>query len=246
MKKGFRDIEEYFLRAEAKVLKERPRKTRDQQTLKKENLLNQIKNLNEKLKGKDRKIKELYSEISALRNRIEELKKEKENFQVQQKELKKLEDYKNRIDSLVEEVAKLKSELAEKERKIESLQSMEVPKPRVELFIEIALNSLSNLVAGKNNIKILFSKRFRKDMVREVSFKPFLFESFIYALSRIDSTSRLLKRDKKDIYRIRVTSPYGEFRAIYTKISGDTIKFHRFGPRETIYEELNSSKWSLD
>ena len=243
MKKGFKDIEEYFLQAEARRIQE---KTKRPPQKNRENLINQIKNLNEKLKGKDRKIKELYGEISALRSQIKELKKEKETLELQSKEIKKLEEYRNRIDSLVQEVAQLKGELAEKEKKIESLKAAEIPKPRVELFIEVALNSLSSIVAGKSNLKVLFSKRFRKDMVKEVSVKPFLFESFISALSRIDTTSRLLKRDKKDIYRIRVTSPYGEFRAIYTKVSSDTIKFHRFGPRETIYEELNSSKWSLD
>jgi predicted nuclease with TOPRIM domain len=243
MKKGFRDIEEYFLQAEARRIQEKTKKPPQKN---RENLINQIKNLNEKLKGKDRKIKELYGEISTLRSQIEELKKEKETLELHRREIRKLEDYRNRIDSLVQEVAQLKGELAEKEKKIESLKAAEIPKPRVELFIEVALNSLSSIVAGKNNLKVLFSKRFRKDMVKEVSIKPFLLESFISALSRIDTTSRLLKRDKKDIYRIRVTSPYGEFRAIYTKISSDTIKFHRFGPRETIYEELNSSKWSLD
>ncbi|ADY73190.1 hypothetical protein Dester_0539 [Desulfurobacterium thermolithotrophum DSM 11699] len=244
MKKGFRDIEEYFLQAEARRVQEKTKKVVPQRN--RENLINQIKNLNEKLKGKDKKIKELFREITELRNQIRELKKEKEAFESQTKEIERLDEYKRKIESLTQELAQLKGELAEKNKKIESLKTADVPKPRVELFIEVALNSLSSLVTGRNDFKVLFSRRFRKDLVKEVSVRPFLFESFISALSRIDTTSRLLKRDKKDIYRIRVTSPYGEFRAIYTKIAPDTIKLQRFGPRETIYEELNSSKWSLD
>jgi len=83
--------------------------------------------------------------------------------------------------------------------------------------------------------------------VKEVSVRPFLFDSFISALSRIDSTSRLLKRDSKhDIYRIRVTSPYGEYRAIYLKMDSNTIKFVRFGQRDSIYQELDACGWSFD
>ena len=117
----------------------------------------------------------------------------------------------------------------------------------MELFIEVALGSVSELAGGRNNLKVLFSKRFRKDMVKEVAVRPFLFDSFISALSRIDSTSRLLKRDSKhDIYRIRVTSPYGEYRAIYLKMDSNTIKFVRFGQRDSIYQELDACGWSFD
>ena len=247
VRKGFRDIEEYFLQAEVRRLQQRAVKRPFPKKESRENLVNQIKNLNEKLKGKDRKIKELFKEIAELRNQLEVLKREKELLEEKRKELEKVDEYRRSIDSLREEVARLKGELAEKEKQIENLKSKEVPKARVELFIEVALGSVSELVTGKNNLKVLFSKRFRKDMVKEVSVRPFLFDSFISALSRIDSTSRLLKRDSKhDIYRIRVTSPYGEYRAIYLKMDSNTIKFVRFGQRDSIYQELDACGWSFD
>jgi myosin heavy subunit len=247
VRKGFRDIEEYFLQAEAKRLQQKVVKRPLPKKESRENLVNQIKNLNEKLKGKDRKIKELFKEIAELRNQLEALKREKELLEEKRKELERVDEYKRSIDSLREEVARLKGELAEKEKQIESLKSKEVPKARVELFIEVALGSVSELAGGRNNLKVLFSKRFRKDMVKEVAVRPFLFDSFISALSRIDSTSRLLKRDSKhDIYRIRVTSPYGEYRAIYLKMDSNTIKFVRFGQRDSIYQELDACGWSFD
>ena len=245
MKKGFKDIEEYFLQVEAKRLQQKPQKKLPLKN--KENYLNQIKNLNEKLKGKDKKIKELFKEIAELREEIARLQKREKEFEELKNELKLLNDYKKNIENLKGEIASLKSEIAQKEREIENLRSQEMPKGRVELFIEVATNALSNLAAGKENYKILFSKRFRKDLVKEVATKPFLFDSFISALSRIPSTSRLLKREgKHDIYRIRVTSPYGEYRAIYLKLDSKLLKFVRFGQRDSIYQELDACGWKLD
>ncbi len=244
MKKGFKDIEEFFLQAEAR--KQNATRTVKRQQPKREQLISQIKNLNEKLKGKDRKIKELYREITSLRNRVEELKRINEELKEREEELTKVDTLKKTIENLKEELGKVKGELAEKEREIEKLKSEEVPKPRVELFIEVALNALCETTDTKGT-KILFSKRFRKDMVKEVSIRPFLLSSFISALSRIDTTSRLLKRDSKhDIYRIRVTSPYGEFRAIYLKIDQKTVKFVRFGQRDSIYQELDAGGWKFE
>jgi myosin heavy subunit len=249
MEKGFSDIERFFLEAEEKRLKaiEAKREKKVRKLPKREHLLNQIKNLNEKLKGKDRKIKELYREITQLRAQILSIRKEKLELEEKKGEFDRIEDYKKRIGDLEEEVAKLKGEVAEKEKLIEKLKSQEVPKPKVELFIEVALNSISNMVAGSKKFKVLFSKRFRKDVVKEVSVRPFLFDSFISALSRIDTTSKLLKRDgKHDIYRVRITSPYGEYRAIYLKLERDTVKFVRFGQRDSIYGELEACGWKFE
>ncbi len=245
MKKGFKDIEEFFLQAEAKRQSVTGRLTKRQQP-KREQLVSQIKNLNEKLKGKDKKIKELYREIAFLRNAVEELKKVNEELKKKEEEFQKVDILKKTVENLKEELGKVKGKLAEKEREIEKLKTEEVPKPRIELFIEIALNTLSETVDTKGT-KVLFSKRFRKDIVKEVSTRPFLFSSFVSALSRIETTSRLLKRDSKhDIYRIRVTSPYGEFRAVYLKIDQKTIKFVRFGQRDSIYQELDASGWKFE
>ncbi len=250
MKKGFSDIEQFFLEAEEKRLKEvrkRREKEQKQQTVRREQLVNQIRNLNEKLKGKDRKIKELYKEIGQLQSELLEFRKKQKEIERKKKELQEIDKYKEKIENLQVEISKLKGEIAEKDRQIENLKAQEVPKPKVELFIEVALNSVSELAAGQNRMKVLFSKRFRKDMVKEVSVKPFLFNSFISALSRIDTTSKLLKRDSKhDIYRIRVTSPYGEYRAVYLKMEGNTIKFVRFGQRDSIYGELEACGWKFE
>jgi len=249
MKKGFSDIEQFFLEAEEKRLREiKEKKERPQkQAPRREQLINQIKNLNDKLKGKDRKIKELYREISQLQNELTKYKKRQKEIEKKEKELKQIDSYREKIEDLQTEIAKLKGEIAEKDRQIENLKAQEVPKSKVELFIEVALNSVSGLAAGQNRLKVLFSKRFRKDMVKEVSVRPFLFDSFISALTRIDTTSKLLKRDSKhDIYRIRVTSPYGEYRAVYLKMEGDTIKFVRFGQRDSIYGELEACGWKFE
>ena len=249
MKKGFSDIEQFFLEAEEKRLREiKEKKERPQkQAPRREQLINQIKNLNDKLKGKDRKIKELYREISQLQSELTKYRKRQKEIEKKERELKQIDSYKEKIEDLQTEIAKLKGEIAEKDRQIENLKAQEVPKSKVELFIEVALNSVSGLAAGQNRLKVLFSKRFRKDMVKEVSVRPFLFDSFISALTRIDTTSKLLKRDSKhDIYRIRVTSPYGEYRAVYLKMEGDTIKFVRFGQRDSIYGELEACGWKFE
>ncbi len=249
MKKGFSDIEQFFLEAEEKRLREiKEKKERPQkQAPRREQLINQIKNLNDKLKGKDRKIKELYREISQLQNELTKYRKRQKEIEKKERELKQIDSYREKIEDLQTEIAKLKGEIAEKDRQIENLKAQEVPKSKVELFIEVALNSVSGLAAGQNRLKVLFSKRFRKDMVKEVSVRPFLFDSFISALTRIDTTSKLLKRDSKhDIYRIRVTSPYGEYRAVYLKMEGDTIKFVRFGQRDSIYGELEACGWKFE
>ncbi len=249
MKKGFSDIEQFFLEAEEKRLREiKEKKERPQkQTPRREQLINQIKNLNDKLKGKDRKIKELYREINQLQSELTKYRKRQKEIEKKERELKQIDSYKEKIEDLQTEIAKLKGEIAEKDRQIENLKAQEVPKSKVELFIEVALNSVSGLAAGQNRLKVLFSKRFRKDMVKEVSVRPFLFDSFISALTRIDTTSKLLKRDSKhDIYRIRVTSPYGEYRAVYLKMEGDTIKFVRFGQRDSIYGELEACGWKFE
>ncbi len=249
MKKGFSDIEQFFLEAEEKRLREikEKRERPQKQAPRREQLINQIKNLNDKLKGKDRKIKELYREISQLQSELTKYRKKQKEIEKKEKELKQIDSYKEKIEDLQTEIAKLKGEIAEKDRQIENLKAQEVPKSKVELFIEVALNSVSGLAAGQNRLKVLFSKRFRKDMVKEVSVRPFLFDSFISALTRIDTTSKLLKRDSKhDIYRIRVTSPYGEYRAVYLKMEGDTIKFVRFGQRDSIYGELEACGWKFE
>ena len=249
MEKGFSDIERFFLEAEEKRLKtiEAKKSKKPRKIFSREQLLNQIKNLNEKLKGKDRKIKELYREIAQLRSEIMNIKKKNQELERKEKELSAIDGYKERISNLEAEISKLKGEITEKEKEIEKLKSQEVPKPKVELFIEVALNSVGNLVAGNKKFKVLFSKRFRKDITKEVSVRPFLFDSFISALSRIDATSRLLKRDgKHDIYRVRVTSPYGEYRAIYVKLERDTVKFVRFGQRDSIYGELEACGWKFE
>jgi len=249
MKKGFSDIEQFFLEAEEKRLKDIKEKREKSQkpAVRREQLVNQIKNLNEKLKGKDRKIKELYREINQLQTELSKFRKRQKEIERKEKEFQKVEKYKEKIEDLQAEISRLKGEIAEKDRQIENLKAQEVPKPKVELFIEVALSSVSELVAGKNRLKVLFSKRFRKDMVKEVSVRPFLFDSFISALSRIETTSKLLKRNTKhDIYRIRVTSPYGEYRAVYLKMEGDTIKFVRFGQRDSIYGELEACGWKFE
>jgi len=249
MEKGFKDIENFFLQAEKEIRKELPQQKRKRppRVESREELIGKIKNLSEKLRGKDRKIKELFKEIATLQERLEGYRKREKEIKRKEEELKQVDRFKERIKSLQEEVARLKGELKEKETQIENLKAQEVPKPKVELFIEVALNSVSELAAGQSRVKVLFSKRFRKDMVKEVSVRPFLFDSFISALQRIDSTSKLLKRDgKHDIYRIRVTSPYGEYRAVYLKLEGDTIKFVRFGQRDSIYQELDACGWSFN
>ncbi|WP_457681355.1 hypothetical protein [Thermovibrio sp.] len=253
MEKGFRDIEEYFLKKESEIRsrqrKEVKKKSQSFTTLKKsrEELVEKIKNLNEKLKGKDRKIKELFKEIATLQDEVKRYRKREKEIKKKEEELKEVDRFKDKIKELQEELSKLKGELKEKENQIEKLKAQEVPSSRVELFIEVALNSVSELAAGKNKVKVLFSKRFRKDMVKEVSLRPFLFNNFISALERIESTSKLLRRDSKhDVYRIRVSSPYGEYRAIYVKLEGDTIKFVRFGQRDSIYQELDACNWSFN
>ncbi|WP_457567936.1 hypothetical protein [Desulfurobacterium sp.] len=244
MEKGFRDIEEYFLSvAENPGRNPQQKNTRPQ---KKTDLTKKIRNLNEKLKGKDAKIKQLYAEISKLNRKVEELEQENRELSRFREERNAVESYKEQIESLKEEIARLKSEIAEKDKKIKAYESSELPKSRVELFIEVALNSIATNITVKNGLKVLFSRRFRKDIAKEVACRPFLFESFMSALSRCSTTSKLLKRDKQDIYRIRITSPYGEFRAIYTRLDKNTIKFHRFGQRDDIYRELDASGWSLD
>ncbi len=247
MEKGFKDIEEYFLKAESKILQ---RKLQHKKTIsgkRDNNLVLQIKNLNDKLKGKDRKIKELFAEIAELRDTISKLKEREKRFEELKKEIENVESYKKSIENLKKEIALLKGEIAEKDREIKNLKAQELPKSRVELFIEVALNALSPLAAGREDCKVLFSRRFRKDMVKEVSVRPFLFDSFISALSRISSTSRLLKREAKhDIYRLRVTSPYGEYRAIYLKMDSKTLKFVRFGQRDSIYQELDACDWKFE
>jgi len=85
VRKGFRDIEEYFLQAEAKRFQQKVVKRPLPKKESRENLVNQIKNLNEKLKGKDRKIKELFKEIAELRNQLEALKREKELLEEKRK-----------------------------------------------------------------------------------------------------------------------------------------------------------------
>ncbi len=249
MEKGFKDIEEYFLQAEKEIRKSSslpPKKRRAPKGESREELITRIKNLSEKLKGKDRKIKELFKEIAVLQEKLEGYKKREKEIKRKEEELKQIDQFKERIKDLQSEVARLKGELKEKETQIENLKAQEVPKAKVELFIEVALNSVSELAAGKSKVKVLFSKRFRKDMVKEVATRPFLFNSFISALERIDSTSKLLKRDgKHDVYRIRVTSPYGEYRAIYLKLEGNTVKFVRFGQRDSIYQELDACGWSF-
>ncbi len=249
MKKGFSDIEQFFLEAEERRLKEirEKREKSSKQVPRKENLLNQIKNLNEKLRGKDRKIKELYREIGQLQSELLKFRKKQREIEKKEEEFKQIDSYREKIENLQVEIARLKGEIAEKEKQIENLKAQEVPKPKVELFIEVALNAVSGLATGRNKLKVLFSKRFRKDMVKEVSVRPFLFDSFISALSRIDTTSKLLKRDSKhDIYRIRVTSPYGEYRAVYLKMEGNTVKFVRFGQRDSIYGELEACGWKFE
>ncbi len=249
MEKGFRDIEEFFLQAEKEIRRSShlpPKRKRVQRAETREELINRIKNLSEKLKGKDRKIKELFKEIASLRDSLESYKKREKKIREKERELEQIDQFKEKIRDLQSEVARLKGELKEKETQIENLKAQEVPKAKVELFIEVALNSVSELAAGKSRVKVLFSKRFRKDMVKEVATRPFLFNSFISALERIESTSKLLKRDgKHDIYRIRVTSPYGEYRAIYLKLEGDTVKFVRLGQRDSIYQELDACGWSF-
>jgi uncharacterized small protein (DUF1192 family) len=250
MEKGFKDIENYFLQVEKELQKKEvgdKRRRKPPKVESREELLNRIKSLSDRLKGKDRKIKELFRELAALQDKLNTYRKREKELKRKEDELKQVDKFKEKIKSLQDEVARLKGELTEKESQIEKLKAQEVPKPKVELFIEVALNSVSELAAGQNRLKVLFSKRFRKDMVKEVSVRPFLFDSFISALRRIDSTSRLLKRDSKhDIYRVRVTSPYGEYRAVYLKLEGDTIKFVRFGQRDSIYQELEACKWSFD
>ena len=249
MKKGFSDIEQFFLEAEEKRLREikEKREKSSKQVPRRENLLNQIKNLNEKLKGKDRKIKELYREIGQLQSELLKFRKKQREIERKEEEFKQIDTYRGKIEDLQMEIARLRGEIAEKERQIENLKAQEVPKPKVELFIEVALNAVSGLATGRNKLKVLFSKRFRKDMVKEVSVRPFLFDSFISALSRIDTTSKLLKRDSKhDIYRIRVTSPYGEYRAVYLKMEGNTVKFVRFGQRDSIYGEIEACGWKFE
>ncbi|WP_456395643.1 hypothetical protein [Desulfurobacterium sp.] len=244
MEKGFRDIEEYFL-----SVAENSKKTVQQKISKpqkKVDLHRKIRNLNEKLRGKDAKIRQLYAEISQLSKKVEDLEKENRELSRFKEDKAIIENYKQQIENLKEEIACLKSEIAEKDKKIKSYESSELPKSRVELFIEVALNSIATNITVKRGMRVLFSKRFRKDIAKEVACRPFLFESFMSALSRCETTSKLLKRNKQDIYRIRITSPYGEFRAIYTKLDKETIKFHRFGQRDDIYKELDASGWSLD
>ncbi|SNR72106.1 type II toxin-antitoxin system RelE family toxin [Desulfurobacterium atlanticum] len=244
MEKGFKDIENYFLsvaQQNEKVEKQVKVKQKRQVDYSK-----RIRHLNEKLKGKDAKIKELFAQLTVLREKVSKLEEENRELAKFRENRELLEKYKEQIETLKKEVATLKADIVEKERKIEALQSSEMPKSRVELFIEVALNSVASSVALKNGMKILFSKRFRKDIVKEISCRPFLFENFISALSRCETTSRLLRRDKQEIYRIRVTSPYGEYRAIYTKLDKDTVKFQRFGQRDSIYSELDACGWSFD
>ncbi|WP_456455856.1 type II toxin-antitoxin system RelE family toxin [Thermovibrio sp.] len=249
MEKGFRDIEEFFLQAEKEMrkdLQQGQRRRRVQRGESREELLLKLKNLSEKLKGKDRKIRELIKEVVELKEELDGYRKREEELKKREEELKEIERFKSKVEALMDEIAKLKGELKEKETQIENLKAKEVPKPKVELFIEVALNSLSEFTAGKKRLKVLFSKRFRKDMVKEVSVRPFLFNGFISALERIETTSRLLKRDSKhDIYRLRVTSPYGEYRAVYLKLEDDVIKFVRFGQRDSIYQELDACNWSF-
>jgi len=234
MKKGFKDIEEYFLRMEAKRLQQKVAKP---VKAGREGIASQIKSLNEKLKGRDRKIRELYGEIAELKSALER----------KNRDLEKVDEYLKNIEDLKGEVAKLKEELAEKDRQIESLKAKELSWERVELFVEVALGAVSELAVAGSNMKVFFSKRFRKDMVREVSSKPFLFTSFISALVHMDSTSRLIKSGgKHDIYRIKVSSPYGEYRAIYTRMDSTTLKFFRFGQKDSIYRELDECGWSFD
>lgn len=249
MEKGFRDIEEFFLQAEKEMrkdLQQGQRRRRVQRVESREELLLKLKNLSEKLKGKDRKIRELIKEVVELREELNGYRKREEELRKREEELKEVERFKSKVETLMDEIARLKGELKEKETQIENLKAKEVPKPKVELFIEVALNSLSEFTAGKKKLKVLFSKRFRKDMVKEVSVRPFLFNGFISALERIETTSRLLKRDSKhDIYRLRVTSPYGEYRAVYLKLEDNIIKFVRFGQRDSIYQELDACNWSF-
>ncbi len=245
MEKGFKDIENYFL----SIASDKNNKVEHSgvnKSKKKIDFSRRISVLNEKIRGKDEKIKKLFAEIGFLRERIDKLEKENLEFGKLKRDKAVLKRYTEEIAALKAELRMAKLEIDKKNKKIELLQSSDMPKSRIELFIEVALSSVSAAVTLSNGIKILFSKRFRKDVAKEVSCRPFLFEGFISALSRSNTTSKLLKRGNRDIYRIRVTSMYGEYRAIYIKLDKDTVKFHRFGQRDSIYKEFDGSGWSFD
>ena len=146
-----------------------------------------------------------------------------------------------------EEIAFLKNEIRKKDEKINKLnqkifeltQEVEIQKKqifspsRLELFLEISLNALSNFIAEKENKRVLFSKTFRKSFIAFLAQKPFLFDSFVKSFSHLKEKSKALS---ENIYILEISSYYGEYAALFTYLEKDTIKFLKFGPKDDIIE----------
>jgi hypothetical protein len=146
-----------------------------------------------------------------------------------------------KIKELTEEVERLKKTIKELESENQKLR--ENIEKKVELFLEIALNSVSNFAVKSEGFRILFSRKFRKDFLSQVSDKPFVLDTFIQTLSEVNSKSLLLKSgSKQDLFELPIETPYGVFSAVYVKIEPKVLKFVFFGERELVKKEVESGE----
>ena len=149
---------------------------------------------------------------------------------------------KNEIRKREEKINKLNQKIFELTHEVEIQKKQILSPTRLELFLEIALNALSNFVAERENKKVLFSKIFRKSFVAFLAQKPFLFDSFIKSLSHLRENSKALS---ENIYILEISSYYGKYAALFTYLEKNVIKFLRFGPREDIIENYEIIDTSL-
>ncbi len=174
----------------------------------------------------------------------EKEKKEDKKITKKRKSIENREDVvflKNEIRKREEKINKLHQKIFELSHEVEIQKKQIFSPPRLELFLEIALNALSNFVAEKENKKVLFSKSFRKSFIASLAQKPFLFDSFIKSLSHLEDNSKALS---ENVYILEIPSYYGEYAALFTYLEKDIIKFLRFGTKENIignYEIIDIS-----
>ncbi len=157
--------------------------------------------------------------LSKLRSEIEGLKRERDSLKRENVFLSK-------------KVKELERTLKEKDEEIRELKGSQVLRQKFELFIEVVV---SNVVSGK----LLMSKEFRKDLVREMNSKPFLFESFLGALRAMRNPRNIhISGHSYEIYTF--DSPFGTFQILARKIDKDTTKLLRFLKKDEMSRFLES------
>ncbi|HIP93391.1 MAG TPA: hypothetical protein EYH39_03165 [Desulfurobacteriaceae bacterium] len=172
-------------------------------------------------------------------------KKDDKKITKKKKSIENKEDIaflKNEIKKKDEKISKLNQKIFELTHEVEIQKKQILSPSRLELFLEIALNALSNFITEKENKKVLFSKNFRKSFIAFLAQKPFLFDSFIKSFSHLEENSKALS---ENIYILEVPSYYGEYAALFTYLEKDIIKFLRFGPKENIIENYEIIDVSL-